>query len=138
MVDALREAHRVLTVGGILIDVRPVTAPMVLEVIIATLSLWSIEVSSLVGAGDNEVADAAVQHALSHEWFLFEKTHPFDFEIYADTAEDLKTYAQLHRRMREADIPYETLEARRRELSDEPVARLRCRRSWMLSTYRKL
>jgi hypothetical protein len=111
---------------------------MVLEVIIATRSIWSIEVSSVVGAGDNQAADAAVQHALSHEWFLFEETHPFDFEIYSDTAEDLKAYAQLHRRMREADIPYETLEARRRELNDEPVARLRCRRSWMLSTYCRL
>ena len=36
MVNALCEAHRVLTPPGVLIDVRPVTAPIVLEVVIAT------------------------------------------------------------------------------------------------------
>jgi|SRR5579864_3118927 len=137
MVDALREAWRVLTPRGLLIDVRPVTAPMVVEVVITTRPLWAIDVSSFAGAGDNTAADAAVQHALSNEWFIFEKRCPFDFEIYCDTAEDLKSYAQMHRRMREAEIPYETLEERRLEVSDGLRARLRCRRSWMLSTYRR-
>jgi hypothetical protein len=133
MVDALREARRVLTPRDILVDVRPVTAPMVVEVVIATRAIWATEVSSYVGAEDNAAADAAVQHALSDEWFVFEKRHPFNFEIYCDTAEDLKLYAQMHRRMREAEIPYEALEVRRCELSDGPTARLRCRRSWVLS-----
>ena len=137
MVDALREGRRVLTPRGILVDVRPVTAPMVVEVVIATRAIWANEVSSYVGAEDNAAADDAVQHALSGEWFIFEKRHPFDFEIYCDTAEDLKLYAQMHRRMREAEIPYDALEVRRRELSDGRTARLRCRRSWVLSTYRK-
>ena len=137
MVHALREARRVLTPRGILVDVRPVTAPMVVEVVIATRAIWAAEVNSYSGSEDDAAADAAVQQALSGEWFVFENRHPFDFEIYCDTAEDLKLYAQMHRRTREAEIPYEALEERRRELSDGPTARLRCRRSWMLSTYRK-
>src|SRR4030088_2760159 len=137
MVDALREARRVLTPRGILVDVRPMTAPMVVEVVIATRAIWATEVSSYVGAEDNAAADTAVQYSLSCEWFVFEKRHSFNFEIYCDTAEDLKAYAQLHRRMREAEIPYEALEVRRRELSDGRTARLRCRRSWILSSYRK-
>jgi hypothetical protein len=137
MVDALEEARRVLTPKGILVDVRPVTAPMVVEVIIDTRAIWATEVSSNVGAEDDAAADDAVQHALSAEWFVFEKRQPFSFEIYCDTAEDLKLYAQMHRRMREAEIPYKVLEVRRRELSDGQAARLRCGRSWTLSSYRK-
>jgi hypothetical protein len=137
MVDALREARRVLTPRGILVDVRPVTAPIVFEVVIATPAIWATEVSSYVGAEENAAADAAVLHVLSGDWFVFEKRHPFDLEIYCDTAEDLKLYAQMHRRMRETEIPYDALEVRRRELSDGRTARLRCRRSWILSSYRK-
>jgi hypothetical protein len=137
MVDALREARRVLTPRGILVDVRPVTAPMVVEVVIATRAIWATEVSSSVGAEDNAAADTAIQYALSCEWFVFEKRHPFNFEIYCDTAEDLKLYARMHRRMRAAEIPYEALEVRLCELSAGRTARLRCRRSWILSSYRK-
>jgi hypothetical protein len=41
MVDALREAHRVLTPSGVLIDVRPVAAPIVVEVVTATQAVWA-------------------------------------------------------------------------------------------------
>lgn len=135
MVDALREARRVVTPDGLLIDIRPVSAPVTIEVVIGTHSCWAVEVISHAGLEDDEAADAAVQQALSRQWFRFERRQPFDFEIYCDTAEDLKAYAQLHRKMREAKIPYEDLEMRRRELSKTAIAKLRCRRPWMLSTY---
>ena len=82
-------------------------------------------------------ADAAVQHALSREWLVFLTSVPFDFEIYCDSAAELRVYAEA-RKLRGAEIPYEELEERRRELGVEgQVARLRCRRPWMLSTCRK-
>ena len=136
MVDALREARRVLTPRGILIDVRPVTAPMVVEVVIAARAIWAKEVDAC-STPEDMAADAAIQHSLSCEWFAFEKSHPFDLAIYCDTAADLRLYAQT-RKLREAEIPYEELEERWRELSaDGQTARLRCRRPWMLATYRK-
>lgn len=135
MVDALREVRQVVVPNGTLIDVRPVVAPMTIEVVIGNRPCWAMEINMYVGLEDEEAADAAVRHARSHEWFAFEKRQPFDFEIYCDTAEDLKAYAQMHRRTREAGIPYEDLEARRLELSKEAAARLRCRRTWTLSTY---
>ena len=137
MVDALRESRRVLTPRGVLIDVRPITTPMVVEVVIAARRVWAKEVDSCGAPEDIAAADAAVRHGLSNEWFSFEKSLPFDFTVYCDTAEDLRLYAQA-RKLREIDIPYEELEERRRELSaDGQPARLRCHRPWMLSTYHK-
>ena len=82
-------------------------------------------------------ADAAVQLAVSCEWLLFDTNLPFPFEIYCDSAAELRVYAEA-RKLRGAEIPYEELEEQLRELSAEaPAARLRCRRPWMLSAYRK-
>jgi hypothetical protein len=137
MVDALREAWRVLKRSGVLINVRPLTAPIVVEVVIASRALWAKEVASYSAPADVAAAEAAVQHALSREWFAFEKSLPYDLEIYCDTAADVSLYAQT-RKLPEAEIPYEELEERRRELgADGQTAGLRCRRRWMLSTYRR-
>jgi hypothetical protein len=82
-------------------------------------------------------ADAAVQHAVSREWLVFETSLKFNFEIHCDTAAELSVYAE-ERKLRGAGISYQELEERRRELCVEgQAARLRCRRPWMLSTYRK-
>jgi hypothetical protein len=137
MVDALREARRVLTPVGVLVDVRPVTLPLVVEVVIAAHRIWTKQVDSYSAPEDVAAADAAVQHALAGEWFTFETSLRFDFEIYCDTAAELHAYAEA-RRLHGAEIPYEELEERRRELGgDGQSAGLRCRRPWMLSTYRK-
>jgi hypothetical protein len=82
-------------------------------------------------------AEAAVERAVSDEWFAFEKSLLFDFDMYCDTVADLSLYAQA-RKLPEAEIPYKELEERRRELgTDGQAARLRCRRPWLMSTYRK-
>jgi hypothetical protein len=137
MVNALRETHRVLTPSGVLIDVRPVVAALVVEVVIAAQAVWAKTIDTYSAPDDVAAADAAVQHALSREWLVFLTSVPFDFEIYCDSAAELRVYAEA-RKLRGAEIPYEELEERRRELGVEgQVARLRCRRPWMLSTYRK-
>ena len=137
MVNALRETHRVLTPSGVLIDVRPVVAALVVEVVIAAQAVWAKTIDTYSAPDDVAAADAAVQHARSREWLILESSLPFDFEIYCDNAAELRVYAEA-RKLRGAEIPYEELEERRRELGVEgQVARLRCRRPWMLSTYRK-
>jgi ubiquinone/menaquinone biosynthesis C-methylase UbiE len=67
MVHALREAHRVLTPSGVLVDVRPVIAPIVVEVVIATQAVWAKTIESYSAPEDIAAADAAVQQAVSRE-----------------------------------------------------------------------
>ena len=137
MVHALREAQRVLTPSGVLIDVRPAIAPIVVEVVIATRAAWTKTVDTYSAPEDIAAADSAVQHAVSREWLVFETRLPFDFEIYCDSAAELRVYAEA-RKLHGAEIPYEEVEERRREFGAQgQAARLRCRRPWMLSTYRK-
>ena len=80
MVDALRVAHRVLKPSGALIDVRPVTA------------VWAKTVYTYSAQEDVAAADAAVQLAVSREWLLFDTSLPFPFEIYCDSAAELRLY----------------------------------------------
>lgn len=137
MVDALHEAHRVLRPSGVLIDVRPITQPIVVEVIIASQAVWVKTVETYSAPEDLAAADAAVRHALSREWLVFETSLPFQFDIYCDSAAGLRDYAE-GRKLRGDEIPYEELEERRRGSGvDGHAARLRCRRAWMLNTYRK-
>ena len=137
MVDALREAHRVLAPGGTVVDVRPLTARVVIELVTADRADLAAEADAYGAAEDDASADAAVRHAVSCGWFAFQRSDRFDFEVYCDTAADLKAYAEMGRRMRDASIPYEDLERRRREVSasTEHAARLRCHRPKMLSVY---
>lgn len=139
MVDALREAHRVLTPVGTVVDVRPITARVVIEVVTADRVEWATEADAYGAAESDASADAAVQHALSSGWFVSGRNDRFDFQAYCDTAADLKAYAETGRRMRDANIPYEELERRRREVSASTgqSARLRCHRPKMLSVYLK-
>jgi hypothetical protein len=137
MVDALREALRVLTPSGVLIDVRPVTAPLVVEVVIGARAVWAKMVETFSAPDDVAAADAAVRHGVSREWLVFETSVPFGFEIYCDSAAELRVYAET-RKLCGAEMPYAELEERRRESGEGGQAvRLRCRRPWMLSTYRR-
>jgi hypothetical protein len=137
MVDALREAQRVLTRSGVLIDVRPVTAPILVELLVVTQAVWAKTVHSYSSPQDVAAADDAVQHAVSRGWFVFESSLAFDFDIYCDSATELKVYAE-GRKLLGAEIPYEELEERQREFAAEgQTTRLRCRRPWMLIKYRK-
>jgi len=137
MVNALQEAERVLTPSGVLIDVRPFTVPIVVGVVIATHAVWTKTVELYSAPEDVAAADAAVRHAVSGKWLVFETSLPFTFEIYCDSAADLRVYVEA-RKLRGAAIPYEELEERRRGLGAAGhAARLRLRRPWMLNTYRK-
>jgi hypothetical protein len=137
MVDALREARRVLKLRAILIHVQPLTRPLIVEVMVGARPIWAKKVASYSAPEDVAAAEGALQRALSAGWFAFEKSLPYHLDIYCDAAADLSSYAQT-RKLPEAEIPYEELEELRLSLiADGETARLRCRRPWKASVYRK-
>src|SRR5215472_3625178 len=105
MVDALREARRVLARSGVLIDIRPVTLPIVAEVVIGERAVWARTVASYSAPEDVAAADRAVQHAISREWLVLETSVPFDFDIYCDSSDELRVYA-AERKLCGTEIPY--------------------------------
>ena len=93
MVHALNEIRRVLTLGGTLIDLRPM------------LDGWPMEVTSTgedreVGRAtdlpeplaDDEAADQVMAEALQQGWFLREREQVFSFFYYWDTPKEMQEY----------------------------------------------
>jgi hypothetical protein len=133
MVDALLEARRVLVAEGIVIDIRPITAPTIIESVSGDRVTAAFEIDSYGAAEDEAAADAAVRHILSRDWFAFEGSREFDFEVHCDSAMDLKAFVETSKRMRGASIPYQELES----AATGQASRLRCHRPWKMSVYRK-
>ena len=64
MVDALLEARRVLVADGIVIDVRPITAPALIESVSAAQVTAAVEMNTYGATEDEAAADAAVPSIL--------------------------------------------------------------------------
>ena len=92
---SLRESHRVLTPSGVLIDVRPVTAAIVLELVIATHAVWAKTICTYSAPEDVAAADAAVQLAVTRGWLAFDMSLPFHSRSIAIAP---PSYASMPRR----------------------------------------
>lgn len=93
MVHALREIHRVLASGGVLIDVRPL------------LDQWPVEVSWAGGyrevgkvtdlrepLADDVAANAAMNEADAGIGFAREREAAYSFSYYWDTPKEMQNY----------------------------------------------
>ena len=139
MVNALQEVCRVVVPGGIVVDLRPMSARYRLAVVTETRATAVAEIEAYEAQEDDNAADAAVEHAVSQGWLLPGGGFQFDFEFYWDTVVEMKAFAETSRRIRRAGLDYAELEEQRRRLSHaaEPAARFRCHRPMMLKHYRK-
>jgi hypothetical protein len=139
MVDALQEACRVLVPGGVVVDLRPISARYGLEVVTGAAATAVAEIEAYGAQDDDYAANAAVEHAVSTGWLLPGGGVQFDFEFYWDTVVEMKAFAETSRRIRRAGLDYAELEEQRRGLSRaaEPAARFRCHRPMILNVYRK-
>ena len=97
MVHALEEIRRTLRPGGTLIDLRPLSTEVWLEVEAAP-GMWEIvgEVDETEYQVDDRAADAAMEETVNREWFARTGNHPFDFRWIFDTLDDLSEYAEEH------------------------------------------
>jgi hypothetical protein len=95
MVHALTEIQRTLRPGGVLLDLRPITAPRQLEVIRAgeILVAGDFEVVEESGA-DDEAANEAVRRAVQEGLFLRERDGGFKFAYYWDSVAEMMEYGE--------------------------------------------
>ena len=136
MVHALSEAHRVLRVGGALIDLRPtiINRQVGLELGGARLHIGEIDSSDSIP--DHQVADAALVAALTAGKFHAEHRENFEFVTDLDTLEDLQEFADgLHRSVMPESMPGQIKALIEGGASD---CLIRIRREMLIARYRKL
>jgi hypothetical protein len=90
MVHALKEAHRVLLPQGIMIDVRPLSVDVPLEIIYrdGSESAGMIDMSPDI---DNDIAaDKAIESVLKERIYKESSKEYFDFAYYWKTIKDME------------------------------------------------
>lgn len=93
MVHALKEIHRVLEPGGILIDLRPVEENWHIEVYSSGGVQIAGRLSDMpIGVADDKAAFKAMNEAESLGWFSKQKDGNFGFFYYWDTPSEMKEY----------------------------------------------
>lgn len=132
---ALKEASRILIHNGIMIDVRPLSIDVPLEILnpIGADSAGMIDLSP-----EREldlVADKAINEVLSQQQYCQVKKENFDFTYYWNTVDEMKADLEEYWQD-EVIISEETWENARRLLVNEPPgARLRVRILMQLGVY---
>ena len=95
MVHALREIWRVLTPGGLVLDVRPLAGDWPVEVVARGHVLAAGQVDHKPeGYVDDRAANDAAALAGREGWFVREREGAFDFAYYWDTPEEMRAYVE--------------------------------------------
>ncbi len=138
MVHALAECRRVLTPGGLLIDLRPFAGNWPLEVVTATHQWPAGTLDDSQERPDDQAANGAIAAALDAGWFVEERATTFQFAWYWDTLAELEAYI-VERWSTVMRLPVGTRRAVQRLLAEAgPGARVRFRRGMRLGRYRRV
>lgn len=93
MVHALEEIRRVLTPGGILIDLRPVADSWPVEIITGSAAQKVGQVVDLPAQlADDAASEEAFAQADKRGLFNLERTDCFDFVYVWDTPDEMRVY----------------------------------------------
>ena len=138
MVDALKEAWRVLRPRGVLLDLRPLAQDMPIEI----ASQGNIAVSGFVdgapGKPHDDACDVSLARVQGDGWFACEHQRVFDLPVYFDTVDDMRRYLEENFRVRHAALEDDALEHARRTLTRAAKgARVRLRHRLLLARYRR-
>jgi hypothetical protein len=130
MVHALRGIWRVLAGSGILVDLRPLSGQCPIEFVIASTVIRIGDVDATGMAADDAASDRAVQDAVTEGHFLARQDSEFDFDLYWDNVQEMASFMESSRRMKEVRPSYADLEQAYLAKSAEgpEKVRLRCRR----------
>lgn len=137
MVHALQEIWRVLIPGKWLIDLRPRSGNLRVEVVAAERVMLAGFIDESAYLPNDMAADKAIAQ-LTHEGLFIQKREAqFDYAMYWDSPDEMKAYAQ--ERWAEARLPEAVLVRSRWFMTDSPAsARVRIRRKIMIVRYQKI
>jgi hypothetical protein len=92
MVHALEIIHTLLVAGGVLIDVHPTSDPPLIEVQLGNqnyLAGWLRETDDYI---EYTQANQALEDVVCRGLFVLEKKGTFDFNTYASSMDELRSY----------------------------------------------
>ena len=134
MVHALQEIHRVLKVGGSLIDLRPAISNRTVEIELSYARLHVGEIDSVVTIPDHLAADRALQNQIAAGLFRAEYEENFELVTELDTLVDLLEYAAS---LRQSVLPEAVLQRVEAIIADETEDfSIRTRREMVIARYR--
>jgi hypothetical protein len=92
MVHALKDIWRVLVHGGTLIDLRPIHADWLLEVVAENRVISIGAVDNAQHHADDLAANQALQQLVAEGVFRCERQESFRYAWYWDTSTEMRTY----------------------------------------------
>ncbi len=134
MVHALQEIHRVLKMGGSLIDLRPAISNRTVEIELSYARLHVGEIDSVVTIPDHLAADRALQDQIAKGLLRAEYQESFELVTELDTLADLLEYAAS---LRQSVLPEAVLQRVEAIIADETEDfSIRTRREMVIARYR--
>ena len=139
MVDALREAWRVLGGGGRILDLRPCSGRFPIEVV---ASGGAYHIGAFEGFGKARVdraAEGAVRQMIDGGWLTHQGSRRFEVSNYWDTVEEIELFIKEEGRIQGVTPPFEELERSYQALRARIAAksRIRYRQPMMLGVYER-